>query len=185
MKWLLGHALHLQVTLLKELTPKEVNQKDGYHKDSLQKESSQKQSSAHSMLRGFSGRPTALPYDDSMPSRPPSLSGPAGGPGSAWSSPSKRPYGHEAGAAAWAGQAGASRVAGQSLEMWSEVFFDRRLALLLALMACCALDPDAFSKYGLAHKVSNLMSSEDPRERYLAGEGLVQSLLGQWGSLFM
>jgi hypothetical protein len=32
---------------------------------------------------------------------------------------------------------------------WVDVALDRRLALLLALMARCALDPDAFARYGL------------------------------------
>lgn len=60
---------------------------------------------------------------------------------------------------------------------WGDVAMDRRLALLLALMACCGLDPDAFVKFGLSHVIrSGLMSSTDPRERYYAGVYLLRHL---------
>ena len=54
--------------------------------------------------------------------------------------------------------------------LWNDSVLERRLALLLALMARCALDPDAFAKHSLAHVMKDQLETGDARERYLAGE---------------
>ncbi|GAX77605.1 hypothetical protein CEUSTIGMA_g5049.t1 [Chlamydomonas eustigma] len=56
-----------------------------------------------------------------------------------------------------------------SVIFWNESMLERRLALLLALMSRCALDADAFAKHSLAHVIKDQLSSDDARERYLAG----------------
>lgn len=49
---------------------------------------------------------------------------------------------------------------------------DRRLALLLALMARCSLDPEAFSRYSLSHVIKAQLACHDLRCRYYAGAGV-------------
>eukprot|EP00198_Chlamydomonas_reinhardtii_P002370 XP_001691706.1 predicted protein [Chlamydomonas reinhardtii] len=51
---------------------------------------------------------------------------------------------------------------------------DRRLALLLLLMARCSLDPEAFAKYSLSHVIKAQLSCEDLRCRYYAGVYLLK-----------
>lgn len=71
---------------------------------------------------------------------------------------------------------------------WNDSSLDRRLTLLLALMARCALDSDAFARHSLAHLMKDQLDSGDPRERYLAGIYLLNHwMLNQphkyWASL--
>lgn len=51
-----------------------------------------------------------------------------------------------------------------------DVYQDRRLAVMLALMARCALDPEAFAMYNLSEVIDKQLSGEDMRGRYYAGE---------------
>lgn len=51
-----------------------------------------------------------------------------------------------------------------------DVYQDRRLAVMLALMARCALDPEAFALYNLSEVINKQLSCEDMRGRYYAGE---------------
>ena len=64
----------------------------------------------------------------------------------------------------------ASSDTSASVVLWNDSKLERRLALLLALMARCALDPDAFAKHSLAHVMKDQLTSGDARERYLAGK---------------
>ncbi|MEW5300088.1 MAG: hypothetical protein WDW36_003044 [Sanguina aurantia] len=51
---------------------------------------------------------------------------------------------------------------------WQDVYQDRRLAVMLALMARCALDPEAFALYNLSEVINKQLSCEDMRGRYYA-----------------
>ena len=71
---------------------------------------------------------------------------------------------------------------------WNDSSLERRLVLLLALMARCALDSEAFARHSLAHLMKDQIDSGDPRERYLAGLYLLHHwMLNQphkyWSSL--
>ena len=55
--------------------------------------------------------------------------------------------------------------------LWNDAKLERCMALLLAIMARCALDPDAFAKHSLAHIMKEQLATGHARERYLAGEG--------------
>ncbi|KXZ50930.1 hypothetical protein GPECTOR_14g176 [Gonium pectorale] len=57
---------------------------------------------------------------------------------------------------------------------WQDDWQDRRLALLLLLMARCSLDPEAFAKYSLSHVIKAQLSCEDLRCRYYAGVYLLK-----------
>ena len=74
----------------------------------------------------------------------------------------------------------AGSVSGESPAalLWNDARLERRLTLLLALMARCALDPDAFAKHSLAHIMKDQLATGDARERYLAGEGLRELATG-------
>ena len=71
---------------------------------------------------------------------------------------------------------------------WNDSCLERRLTLLLALMARCSLDSEAFARHSLAHLMKDQLDSGDPRERYLAGLYLLNHwMLNQphkyWSSL--
>lgn len=51
---------------------------------------------------------------------------------------------------------------------------DRRLALLLCLMARCALDAEIFGAHALAHVLRGHLACEDVRARYYAGVYLLK-----------
>ena len=61
-----------------------------------------------------------------------------------------------------------------SAGLWCDVGRDRCLALLLALMGRCHLDPGCFTKYSLAHVVRASLGSDDVRERYYSAVYLLK-----------
>lgn len=57
---------------------------------------------------------------------------------------------------------------------WQDLWQDRRLALLLALMSRCSLDPEAFARYSLSHVIKAQLACYDLRCRYYAGVYLLK-----------
>ncbi|KAG2450735.1 hypothetical protein HYH02_004573 [Chlamydomonas schloesseri] len=139
-----------------------------------------------SMRRGFVGRPCAVSGGGAAAALP--LQAAAAAAAAAAASTSGRGPARASGAgfpvaaatqdgsgsAGGVGGVGGALLSGAAVGPWQDDWQDRRLALLLLLMARCSLDPEAFAKYSLSHVIKAQLSCEDLRCRYYAGVYLLK-----------
>ncbi|GLI64812.1 hypothetical protein VaNZ11_008219, partial [Volvox africanus] len=128
------------------------------------------QAGFRSMHRGFLGRPCAMEGMGAPAAR-------GTGDGANNSGRPKamplRANGSSVGAGGGGG-GGEAALSGAAVGPWQDDWQDRRLALLLLLIARCSLDPEAFAKYSLSHVIKAQLSCDDLRCRYYAGVYLLK-----------